>query len=193
MRLCPVLSHGIQKRLEKSNKWDTMSPHILNDMRWIRSNSCPDEGEPAEMNRILAICMLILLAGSASNLLSSAAAEEPFVPWDYTMPPPKGEVKAGKEEISPAAAALLGGVRFYQRFISPVKGERCPMTPSCSAYAVEAIRKHGFFVGYMMTADRLIHEGDEKRYTRAIVSGNKVRFFDPVSNNDFWFTKDSNP
>jgi hypothetical protein len=41
-----------------------------------------------------------------------------------------------------------------------------------------------------MTADRLIHESDEIRYAPAIIQGESVRFYDPVSNNDFWFDKD---
>ena len=148
------------------------------------------EGKLRGMMGFLPACILAALICCGSPLTCCAATEELFVPWDYNTSTPKNELKAPKEELSPGASALLGAIRFYQRFISPVIEARCPMTPTCSAYAVEAIRKHGFFIGYMMTADRLIHEGDEKRYTRAIVHNNKVSFYDPVANNDFWFVKD---
>ncbi|MEW6167756.1 MAG: membrane protein insertion efficiency factor YidD [Pseudomonadota bacterium] len=42
-----------------------------------------------------------------------------------------------------AVAALVGLVRAYQILISPLLGPRCRFYPSCSHYAVEAIRRHG--------------------------------------------------
>ena len=47
-------------------------------------------------------------------------------------------------------------IRFYQRFISPLFGPRCKYYPSCSAYALEAYRKHGFFKGTLLTVWRLL-------------------------------------
>jgi len=38
-----------------------------------------------------------------------------------------------------------------------------------------------------MTADRLIHESNEMDYAPIINKGNKLRYLDPVSNNDFWW------
>lgn len=42
---------------------------------------------------------------------------------------------------------FLGIVRFYQYFISPMFPPRCRYTPTCSAYMVESIKKHGAFKG----------------------------------------------
>lgn len=48
-------------------------------------------------------------------------------------------------------------IRFYQRFISPLKGRpTCRFIPSCSAYGLEAFRKRGFFVGMFLTARRIL-------------------------------------
>ena len=33
---------------------------------------------------------------------------------------------------------LLGMIRFYQIYISPYKGTKCPYFPSCSGYGVES-------------------------------------------------------
>lgn len=46
-------------------------------------------------------------------------------------------------------------IRFYQRGISPWLPAACRFEPSCSNYAVEAYRRHGFFGGSWRTARRL--------------------------------------
>lgn len=56
----------------------------------------------------------------------------------------------------PLARVLLGAVRFYQRFISPLSGPRCRFYPSCSSYAVTAIEKHGALRGTGLAAWRLL-------------------------------------
>ncbi|MFG0335846.1 MAG: membrane protein insertion efficiency factor YidD [Maioricimonas sp. JB049] len=41
------------------------------------------------------------------------------------------------------ARALILLVRFYQICLSPLIGQRCRFTPSCSQYFIEAVRKYG--------------------------------------------------
>ena len=46
-------------------------------------------------------------------------------------------------------------IRLYQKFLSPLKrNPTCRFTPTCSAYAIEAFQKRGFFVGFALTAWR---------------------------------------
>ena len=47
-------------------------------------------------------------------------------------------------------------IRFYQLIISPMIGPRCRFTPSCSHYAIEAIKLHGIVKGCWLSAKRLI-------------------------------------
>jgi hypothetical protein len=78
-------------------------------------------------------------------------------------------------------------VSFFREHISAVDGDRCPCIPSCSSYSVSAFKKHGFFVGWLMTVDRLIHEGDEGAVSPLIIDHGQVKVLDPVENNDFWW------
>jgi len=57
------------------------------------------------------------------------------------------------------ASLLLAGVRFYRRFVSPALPPSCRFTPSCSAYAVEALERHGALRGSWLTARRLLRCG----------------------------------
>ena len=52
--------------------------------------------------------------------------------------------------------ALLWCIRFYQREISPYHPQCCRFTPTCSQYALEAIRKYGAFKGTAMALWRLL-------------------------------------
>jgi hypothetical protein len=79
-------------------------------------------------------------------------------------------------------------VNLYRDHISPLDGDRCPSLPTCSSYSVQAIKKHGIFLGWMMTVDRLIHEGQEEaRVSPVVYYEGKWRILDPVQNNDFWW------
>lgn len=47
-------------------------------------------------------------------------------------------------------------VRLYQMFISPLFPASCRYTPTCSAYAIEAFKRHGLFKGGYLTIRRLL-------------------------------------
>lgn len=51
---------------------------------------------------------------------------------------------------------FLGLIRFYQRFVSPAFPARCRFSPTCSAYAYEAINKYGAFKGGYLALRRLL-------------------------------------
>ncbi len=65
-------------------------------------------------------------------------------------------------------------IRFYRKFISPLKPPTCRFYPSCSMYALEAVEKHGALKGSWLAAKRIgkchpFHPGG----------------FDPVPDSDF--------
>ena len=51
---------------------------------------------------------------------------------------------------------LVALVRVYQYLVSPMFGQRCKYYPSCSNYAIEALRVHGVVRGAGFAAWRLL-------------------------------------
>ena len=51
---------------------------------------------------------------------------------------------------------LIAMIRFYQKFLSPLKHTRCPYTPTCSQYGLEAIQKYGAFKGSRLACWRIL-------------------------------------
>lgn len=50
---------------------------------------------------------------------------------------------------------LIGLIKTYRATISPIYGQVCRYHPSCSAYALEAVRQHGGMRGTVLTVRRL--------------------------------------
>ncbi|MES2000106.1 MAG: membrane protein insertion efficiency factor YidD [Pseudomonadota bacterium] len=50
---------------------------------------------------------------------------------------------------------LILFIKFYQYAISPMLVSHCRFTPTCSQYAVEALRKHGAFKGLWLSVRRI--------------------------------------
>lgn len=73
---------------------------------------------------------------------------------------------------------LLLPIYFYQRFISPILPNSCRFTPTCSHYAVQAIKRHGPFVGLILGIWRIL------RCNPWGGSG-----YDPVPEHTYWFRR----
>ena len=56
---------------------------------------------------------------------------------------------------SAAARVLMALIGGYRRFISPLLAPRCRFAPSCSAYALEAVREHGASRGTWLAVRRI--------------------------------------
>ncbi|XEM48876.1 membrane protein insertion efficiency factor YidD [Agaribacterium sp. ZY112] len=57
-------------------------------------------------------------------------------------------------------------IRIYQLFISPLLGPHCRFNPSCSSYALQALKTHGLFRGSFLSLNRIRkchpwHEGGD--------------------------------
>jgi len=51
---------------------------------------------------------------------------------------------------------FLTAIAAYRRFISPFTPPRCRYTPTCSAYAYEAVTVHGAVLGVFLTVYRVL-------------------------------------
>lgn len=92
---------------------------------------------------------------------------------------PAEPIPAVRRSASPIARALLGALRFYRMAISPVRPPCCRYTPSCSAYAVEAIEVHGAARGSWLALRRLLrchpfHAGGHDPVPLAVGSAGRV-------------------
>ena len=89
----------------------------------------------------------------------------------------------------PDTGPMAYPIRFFRNIISRADGHRCPMYPTCSAYSAQAFQKHGFIKGWVMTSDRLLRCGrDERHISENIVINDQHYVFDPLHNNDFWWS-----
>jgi len=52
--------------------------------------------------------------------------------------------------------AVQAPIRFYRKFVSPLKPPTCRFYPTCSEYAMEAIEVHGAAKGSYLAARRIL-------------------------------------
>lgn len=101
---------------------------------------------------------------------------------------------SAKDASDMQSSSVTSTMSFYQKYISSVDGDRCSMVPSCSSYFTHAVKKHGLFLGWIMTCDRLMRCGrDEFRVSEIRLRGQRQYCLDSVENNDFWWYETSSP
>jgi len=54
------------------------------------------------------------------------------------------------------ASMLIAIIRVYQKWVSPLLGNNCRFFPSCSQYAIEALRKYGVLKGVCYSLWRIV-------------------------------------
>jgi len=135
----------------------------------------------------LSLSTKVLILFSALFFLSAAVGHASSLngPWDRNTPRQELQTQSGQ-----SSDPLRSMVELHRKYISPIDGKNCPMYPSCSRYSLQCLEKHGLFIGWVMTFDRLFRCGrDELRLSPEIVVNDEVLCYDPLENNDFWWRK----
>ena len=76
---------------------------------------------------------------------------------------------------------LIAIIKFYRKYISPMKSTKCPYYPTCSQYGLEAVEKYGAFKGGMLAAWRILRSGfilaeSFENFCCLIVRGSIIRY-----------------
>ena len=121
------------------------------------------------------LCLLLLI-------FSAAEAIE-YAPWgkdaQIVAKTPSPIVKKVETPLlGPFAETMIG---FHREVISPSDGPRSHYEPSSSKYTLDAMRKYGFFAGFLKGCDRLMRENkDPWVYPKTIDRYGKLSKHDPV-------------
>ena len=51
---------------------------------------------------------------------------------------------------------MIRAIRWYQKYLSPLKTTHCPYIPTCSNYALQAIEKYGALKGGILAGWRIL-------------------------------------
>lgn len=104
------------------------------------------------------------------------------IPFDADVHPDLVETSAPQ---APLPIRLF--IALYRTQISPALATRCPLTPSCSEFFLQASARHGW-LGPALGADRFFREssfiGDMSRLVET--PEGELRYADPVEDHDFW-------
>ncbi len=139
------------------------------------------------------ICFFLSVCWLLVSLPPHAAGNE-WGPWDkdkryervIRQPQASEDTQSFFKKITTLPPQLL--ITFFQKVISPVDGATCEFYPTCSAYAKNALQKHGLVIGLAMANERVNRYHSPEGY-EIIYKFNRYYIYDPVENNDFWFVQ----
>ncbi|MDC0711402.1 membrane protein insertion efficiency factor YidD [Stigmatella sp. ncwal1] len=133
---------------------------------------------------------------SISPLLIAWVLAVPPPPFGDARHPVTREVARVHSASAPRGASMgattdshfLGvAYRFYQTVVTPMDGPRCSHRPTCSAYARQAIARHGL-VGLWLTYDRLLRDArsSQVRPLPVALEHGRLVYLDPLEESTFW-------
>ena len=73
-------------------------------------------------------------------------------------------------------------IKFYQKYISNIRGFKCPMYPSCSRFSMETFKQNSLPISFILTADRLLRCGHENKFYDLTIYENDIKYIDLANN-----------
>ncbi|MFN8257881.1 MAG: membrane protein insertion efficiency factor YidD [Bacteroidales bacterium] len=134
--------------------------------------------------RLFKLILILSVINQNSPLVSQNNADIEKVYHLFETDPGKPDYKVYfKENHNEIQVLTTSFFVFYKSFISSQDGNHCVFHPSCSVYALESIKKNGFFIGLADGIDRLMrcNRLSPENYQRF---ENTTLFFDPVAEQD---------
>lgn len=131
-----------------------------------------------EKTIIFVLCVLIFYSALGSSVDAGVSAGPMKGPHADTPPSQNRQPPTSCVQV-----VFLESIRFYQKWISPIGGDRCGFRPSCSQYGYSAVATQCPIVGLMMTADRLTRCNIWKKPGPDYFLLPNGRLYDPLSNN----------
>lgn len=84
------------------------------------------------------------------------------------------DTKSGKEK----GESTKDFISLYQKYISGIRGNECPMYPSCSYYGVDAFSNTSFFEAFTLTSERLMRCGHDHNNYNLTLQPNGIKLID---------------
>jgi putative component of membrane protein insertase Oxa1/YidC/SpoIIIJ protein YidD len=69
-------------------------------------------------------------------------------------------------------------IDFYQKYISGIRGQECPMYPSCSNFGIKTFNETNFVAAFVLTSDRLLRCGHDRNNYSLTLRPNGFKFID---------------
>ena len=109
--------------------------------------------------------LLLLCVTPLFSPLGASLYEEPWGRDKQFFESPKLPTEADEGLL---ARTGIGMIRVHQKFVSPWDGPRSHFRPSSSQYTLLAMRRYGFFKGFMMGCSRLERENKDPWVYRTV-------------------------
>ncbi len=143
-------------RLHKAPLWQVATQHHCTVRLALQSvaKTMPTYSELEQaVERAIARIVKEIDKSSPTSSVAKASPDRP----EQTAKAPSAQVnQADSQQLSLAVRLLSFPVKFYRTCISPLLPPSCRFTPTCSQYALEALRVHGALKGTWLTIWRLL-------------------------------------
>jgi putative component of membrane protein insertase Oxa1/YidC/SpoIIIJ protein YidD len=130
------------------------------------------------------LMLLQVMLSAATPVVSRGSVwsdgEQEWPPWEFTTEDDIATVPGTPDVVGSVEILLDAIVLLHSRTTGPARGARCPMYPSCSAYARRAVQGRCPLVAFILVLDRLQRCGQDLRFYEPLRDMDGPRWYDTV-------------